>query len=214
MKTGEQRGLPLIVESEIKEASLVEKQNLATCINTSMSTQDKVIPASYKTNRMDFVIRFATEQDVKLILTFIKELAAYEKLLDKVVANEDILYDSLFKKHQAEVIIGELGGKPVGFALFFHNFSTFLGKANLYLEDLYIREEYRGLGLGKAMFSCLARIATERDCKRLDWWCLDWNEPSIRFYKKMGAKPMADWTVYRVENDALNQLSNQLDNER
>jgi GNAT superfamily N-acetyltransferase len=133
-------------------------------------------------------------------------------LPDEVVATEEILYASLFLKHQAEVILGEYKGIPVGFALFFHNFSTFLGKANLYLEDLYIKEEYRGLGLGKAMFSCLARIAVERNCGRLDWWCLDWNESSIRFYKKMGAKPMSDWTVYRVDKEALVQLADQPDN--
>jgi GNAT superfamily N-acetyltransferase len=158
----------------------------------------------------DFRIRFAQKEDVGLILTFIKELAEYEKLSNEVVANEEILLDSLFVKHQADVIIGEFKGKPVGFALFFHNFSTFLGKANLYLEDLYIKEEFRGLGLGKIMFACLAKIAIERNCGRLDWWCLDWNEPSIKFYKKMGAKPMDEWTVYRVDGQALVKLANKI----
>lgn len=167
-----------------------------------------------KANEKDFSIRIAKEDDVPLILTFIKELAAYENLSEEVVATEESLYDSLFYRHQAEVIIGEYEGLPVGFALFFHNFSTFLGKANLYLEDLYIKEEYRGLGLGKAMFACLARIAVERNCKRLDWWCLDWNESSIEFYKKMGAKPMSDWTVYRLDGDALIQLAQKLDNKK
>lgn len=164
-----------------------------------------------KTKIPNFQIRFATEEDTKLILTFIKELADYENLLNEVVATEETLHNSLFIKKQAEVIIGEYDGKPVGFALFFHNFSTFLGKANLYLEDLYVQPQMRGLGLGKSLFSALARIAIECDCGRLDWWCLDWNEPSIKFYKKMGAIPMDEWTVYRVENEALKNLSKELD---
>ncbi|WP_434799240.1 GNAT family N-acetyltransferase [Terrisporobacter vanillatitrophus] len=164
-----------------------------------------------KTKIPDFEIRFATEKDTKLILMFIKELAVYENLLSEVIATEEVLYNSLFIKKQAEVIIGEYNGEPVGFALFFHNFSTFLGKANLYLEDLYVQPQMRGLGLGKSLFSALARIAIERDCGRLDWWCLDWNESSIKFYKKMGAIPMDDWTVYRVENQALEKLSKELD---
>ncbi len=164
----------------------------------------------YKTQVSDFRIRFAEENDVSIILDFIKELADYEKLSSEVVATEEILFDSLFTKHQAEVIIGEYKGSPVGFALFFHNFSTFLGKANLYLEDLFIQQQFRGLGLGKAMFSCLAKICVERNCGRLDWWCLDWNESSIMFYKKLGARPMTDWTVYRVDGQALIDLSNQL----
>ena len=163
----------------------------------------------YETAIPDFKIRAAKEKDVNLILNFIKELAEYEKLSKEVVADEDILYESLFVKRQAEVIIGEYKNIPVGFALYFHNFSTFLGKANLYLEDLYIKEKYRGLGLGKAMFGCLGKICLERGCGRLDWWCLDWNESSIRFYEKMGAKAMSDWTVYRVDGQALIDLSNQ-----
>lgn len=163
-----------------------------------------------KTKIPNFQIRFATEKDTKLILTFIKELAEYENLLKEVVATEEILHNSLFVKKQAEVIIGEYNGEPVGFALFFHNFSTFLGKANLYLEDLYVQPQMRGLGFGKALFSALARIAIERDCGRLDWWCLDWNEPSIKFYKKLGAIPMDEWTVYRVEKEALKNLSDSL----
>ncbi|MGL6104735.1 GNAT family N-acetyltransferase [Romboutsia sp.] len=164
-----------------------------------------------KTKIPNFQIRFANEGDTELILGFIKELAEYENLLSEVVATEEILHNSLFIKKQAEVIIGEYNGKPVGYALFFHNFSTFLGKANLYLEDLYVQPQMRGLGLGKMLFSALARIAIDRDCGRLDWWCLDWNESAIRFYKKMGAIPMDDWTVYRVENDALKNLSKVLD---
>jgi len=161
----------------------------------------------YETDIPDYRIRVAQEPDIDLILDFIQELAEYENLSHEVVATKEVLFDSLFVKYQAEVIIGEYKDKPVGFATYFFNFSTFLGKANLYIEDLYIKKEFRRSGLGKAMFSCLARIAKERNCERLDWWCLDWNEPSIKFYKKMGAKPMSDWTVYRVEGNDLNTLS-------
>lgn len=163
---------------------------------------------NYLTTKIpDLKIRFATEEDTGLILKFIKELADYEKLLNEVVATEKILHESLFVKKQAEVIIGEYKGEPVGFALFFNNFSTFLGKANLYLEDLYVQPHVRGLGIGKAMLSSLGQIAIEHGCSRLDWWCLDWNEPSIKFYKNMGAIAMDEWTVYRVEKDALKNLS-------
>ncbi len=153
-----------------------------------------------------FKLRFAQEGDTALILEFIKELAGYEKMLDMVVATEDILRDSLFEKKAAEVIIGEYKGEPVGFALFFHNFSTFLGQAGIYLEDLFVKPEMRGKGMGKLMLSFLARLALERNCGRLEWWVLDWNEPSINFYKSMGAVPMDEWTVYRVTGDNLKSL--------
>jgi GNAT superfamily N-acetyltransferase len=161
----------------------------------------------FKTNSESFQIRFAKEKDIPLILFFIKELASYEKLLEQVSATEEILRDSLFVRRKAEVIIGEYDGKPAGFALFFHNFSTFLGKPGIYLEDLYIRPEMSGKGLGKIMLSFLAKLAVERDCGRLEWWCLDWNEPSIKFYKHIGAKPMDDFTVYRVSDKALTDLA-------
>jgi GNAT superfamily N-acetyltransferase len=167
-------------------------------------------PLSFGTSIPGFAVRFAREEDAGLILNFIRKLADFERLADRVVATEDILIDSLFRKHQAEVIIGEFEGRPVAFALFFHNFSTFLGKANLYLEDLFVDEGCRGLGLGKVMFSCLAKIAVERGCERLDWWCLDWNEPSVSFYKGMGAVPMSDWTVYRLEGDRLRRIAGSL----
>ncbi len=153
-----------------------------------------------------FKLRFAEEKDTGLILDFIKELAEYEKMLDLVVATEDILRESLFEKKAAEVIIGEYKGEPVGFALFFHNFSTFLGQSGIYLEDLYIKPEMRGKGMGKIMLSFLAKLALDRNCGRLEWWVLDWNEPSIQFYKKMGAVPMDEWTVYRVSGDNLKEL--------
>jgi len=163
-----------------------------------------------ETSVKDFKIRFAKIEDLPLILEFIKSLADYEHMLNEVVATEEILRVSLFDKKQAEVIIGEYKGEPVGFALFFHNFSTFLGKANLYLEDLFVMPEMRGKGFGKILLAFLGKIAVDRDCGRLDWWCLDWNTSSIDFYKEMGAIPMSDWTVYRVEGEQLPKLASQV----
>jgi len=160
----------------------------------------------------DFNLRFAEEKDIPLVLEFIKELADYEKLLHEVVATEEILKESLFERKVAEVVIGEYEGKPVGFALFFHNFSTFLGRPGVYLEDLYVKPEMRGKGFGKILLSFLAKLAVDRNCGRLDWWCLDWNEPSIKFYKQLGAVPMDEWTVYRVHNEALSELAESFNN--
>ena len=140
-------------------------------------------------------------------LRFIKELADYEKLLHEVVATEEILRESLFERRAAEVVIAEYQGEPVGFALFFHNFSTFLGRPGLYLEDLYVRPEMRGKGIGKLLLSYLAKLALERGCGRFEWWCLDWNKSSIDFYKSIGAIPMDEWTVYRVCDQALEDLA-------
>jgi len=149
-----------------------------------------------------FSIRFAVEEDTPLILDFIKELASYEKMSDEVTADTETLRESLFNDHGAEVLIGSWHDRPVSFALFFHNFSTFLGKKGLYLEDLYVKPEMRGKGIGLAMMKTLAGIAKRRGCGRMEWWCLDWNEPSIEFYRRIGAKPMNDWTVFRItEND-------------
>lgn len=159
------------------------------------------------TKHEDFKIRFAEEKDVTLILDFIKELADYEKLLHEVVATEELLMDSLFKRKAAEVVIAEYKGDPIGFALFFHNFSTFLGIPGIYLEDLYIRPEMRGRGFGKTMLAFLAKLAIERKCGRFEWWCIDWNQPSINFYKSIGAVPMDEWTVFRVHNEALKDLA-------
>ena len=155
----------------------------------------------------NFKIRGATPDDTALILSFIRMLADYEQMLDEVVATEELLQEWLFKKQKAEVIIGELDGAPVAFALFFHNFSTFLGRAGIYLEDLFVRPECRGRGFGRAMLRELARIALARGCGRLEWWCLDWNKSSIAFYKSLGAQPMADWTVYRITGDTLTTLA-------
>ncbi len=152
-------------------------------------------------------IRFAQKEDVSLILRFIRELADYEGLLDEVVATEELLEEWLFEKHKAEVIFALENGKEVGFALFFHNFSTFLGRAGIYLEDLYVMPEYRGKGYGKGLIRTLARIAKERGCGRLEWWCLDTNIPSIDFYLSLGAQPMDEWTVYRITGDTLSELA-------
>ena len=151
--------------------------------------------------------RFATEQDVTLILQFIRGLAEYEQMLDLVVADEATLADQLFHKGNAEVIFALEGEKEVGFALFFHNFSTFLGRAGLYLEDLYVLPEYRGKGYGKGLLKQLAAIAVERGCGRMEWWCLDWNQPSIEVYRALGAQPMDEWTVYRLTGDTLKNLA-------
>lgn len=151
--------------------------------------------------------RYAERKDTTLILQFIKELADYEKMSDEVVADEKTLEEWIFDKQKAEVIFLLESDKEIGFALFFHNFSTFLGRAGIYLEDLYVQPEYRGKGYGKAILKKLAAIAVERGCGRLEWWCLDWNKPSIDFYLSLGAEPMSDWTVYRITGDTLEKLA-------
>ena len=163
-----------------------------------------------ETSLPNFKLRFADTEDVSLILGFIRELAEYEKMLPEVVATEDVLKESLFDRKMAEVIIGEYQEEPVAFALFFHNFSTFLGRPGIYLEDLYVKPKMRGNGMGKIILSYLAKLAIDRKCGRLEWWCLDWNQPSIKFYKKLGAVPMDDWTVYRVADEALYKLASDL----
>ncbi len=151
--------------------------------------------------------RAAEKKDCGLILYFIRELATYERMLDEVVATEVLLSEWLFDKHSAEVIFACEDGKEVGFALFFHNFSTFVGRAGLYLEDLYVLPEYRGKGYGKALLKRLAAIAVERGCGRMEWVCLDWNRPSIDFYRSLGAKPMDEWTIYRVAGESLQRIA-------
>ena len=159
---------------------------------------------------MDLEIRPATEADVPLILSFIKEFAEYERLSHEVVATEEALRDSLFgERRMAEVVLAYRGGLPAAFALFFHNFSTFLGRPGIYLEDLYVRPEFRGAGIGRALLVHLAKLARERGCGRLEWLVLDWNEPAIRFYKSIGASPVSGLTVYRVSGEALEELAGQ-----
>jgi len=162
------------------------------------------------TTLIDFEIRPAADGDTSLVLSFIKKLAVYEKLAHKVTATEEVLRETLFgERRYAEVIIGYHRGEPVGFALFFHNYSTFLGKPGIYLEDLYVDEEHRGKGFGKALLVYLAKLTKERDCGRLEWSVLNWNEPSINFYKALGAAPLNDWTVFRMTGDALEMLANE-----
>ncbi len=156
---------------------------------------------------MGVTFRYAEESDTALILEFIKDLAEYEKMTDEVVATEDMLKEWLFEKKKAEVIFAVADGVEVGFALFFHNFSTFLGRAGIYIEDLYVKLAYRGRGYGKSIIKKLAQIAVERGCGRLEWWCLDWNKPSINFYLSLGAETMKDWTVYRISGHTLKDLA-------
>lgn len=154
-------------------------------------------------------IRPAERADIPLILGFIRELAEYEKLADQVIADQEQMAEHLFgPRPYAEVLIGEVDGLPAGFALFFHNYSTFLGKPGIYLEDLYVRASARGAGLGKALLSTLARLAVERGCGRLEWSVLNWNEPAIGFYQQLGAEPLDEWTVYRLTGPALLQVAN------
>jgi GNAT superfamily N-acetyltransferase len=157
---------------------------------------------------MDITIRPATERDVALILELIRGLAEYERLAQEVTATEDTLRRSLFGPSPGgEVVIAEAGGEPVGFALFFHNFSTFVGKRGIYLEDLFVKPAWRGQGVGRKLLVHLAQLAVQRDCGRLEWAVLDWNEPAIRFYRSLGAQPMHDWTVFRLAGDILHQLA-------
>lgn len=167
---------------------------------------DKLI----KTNNPDVSLRFATETDVHLILSLIKGIAEYEKLLHEVIATEELLKENLFgKRRTAEVILALYKNEPAGFALFFHNFSTFLGKPGIYLEDLFINPELRGKGIGKILLTYLGKIAIDRDCGRIEWSVLDWNESAINFYKKLGARPMDEWTVFRVTGEAIEKLADQ-----
>ena len=154
-----------------------------------------------------FTFRYAKRDDISLILQFIKDLAAYEKMINEVVADEKTLEEWIFDKQKAEVIFAVVDDEEIGFALFFHNFSTFLGRAGIYLEDLFVKPEYRGKDYGKAILKKLAAIAVERGCGRLEWWCLDWNKPGIDFYLSLGAEPMDDWTVYRITGDTLSNLA-------
>ncbi len=158
----------------------------------------------------DLTFRYAEEKDAGIILDFIRDLALYENMSGEVIATEELLREWLFEKKKAEVIFACEDGREVGFALFFHNFSTFLGRAGIYLEDLFVLPDYRGRGYGKALIGKLAQITVERGCGRLEWACLDWNRPSIDFYLSFGAKPMDEWTVYRLTGDTLKQAADSL----
>lgn len=153
--------------------------------------------------RRDFTIRKAEKKDAQLVLDFIKKIAGYEKMSDQVVATEELLEEFVFDRRAAEVLIGEAGGKPVGFALYFENFSTFLGRTGIHLEDLFVDPDHRGKGYGKRLFQAVCKIAAERGCQRLEWTCLNWNQPSIDFYHYMGAVPLNEWTTFRLAGDAI-----------
>jgi GNAT superfamily N-acetyltransferase len=160
-----------------------------------------------ETKKVPLEIRFATPGDVPLILSFIKELAEYEKNTEEITASEDQLARTLFGEKRAEVLIAEAGGVPAGFALFFHNYSTFLCKAGIYLEDLYVRPEWRGQGTGKALLSRLAQLVRERDCGRLEWACMNWNAPAIGFYRSLGARSQDDLMVFHLGKDDVDILA-------
>ncbi|GHT64444.1 N-acetyltransferase [Spirochaetia bacterium] len=152
-------------------------------------------------------LRFAAAEDAPLIVEFVRLLAEYEHMADQAQATAENFQKYVFEEKKAEVIIVEYDGQPAGFALFFHNFSTFLGRPGLYIEDLFVKPEFRGKGLGKLLLTFLAHLAAERNCGRLEWSCLDWNEPSIAFYKSQGARPMSEWTAYRVTGPELEELA-------
>ena len=164
--------------------------------------------STLSTNRLSIVP--ATRNDLSLILALIKELAEYERLAHEVVATEEVLSETLFgERPYAEVVLAYYDGEPVGYALYFHSYSTFLGRPGLYLEDLFVRPAVRGKGIGKALLAFVARVASERTCGRLEWSVLNWNEPAIGFYKSLGAKPMDTWTVYRMTDEPLARLASQ-----
>ena len=167
---------------------------------------DKVISTYCIWVIMEPRFRTAERKDVGLILDFIRALAEYEDMIDQIVATESLLEEQMFDHGKAKAIFVMEGDKEVGFALYFCNFSTFRGRAGLYLEDLFVLPEYRGKGYGKALISKLAQMAADSGCERMEWWCLDWNEPSIEFYKALGAIPMDEWTVYRLTGDELRKF--------
>ena len=158
---------------------------------------------------MNHQIRYANINDIDKIIYFITELAIYEKMLDEVVVTKELITKWLFEEKIAEVLFVMEHDKEVGFALFFHNYSTFVGRAGIYLEDLYVLPEYRHKGYGKALIKKLANICIERQCGRFEWCCLNWNKPSIDFYLSLGAKPMDEWTTYRVDGESLIKLANE-----
>lgn len=184
------------------------RRDHARLLNDDLRRDEKHKHMKLPENNQTLRIEKAHEIDVPLILSFIKELAEYERLPHEVVATEELLRQSLFgERSYAECLIAYQDHTPAGFALFFHNFSTFRGRPGLYLEDLYVRPQMRGMGIGRALFLRLAKLARERRCGRMEWAVLDWNEPAIRFYKSLGAIPMDEWTVFRLTTEALNQLA-------
>ncbi|ATD55673.1 GNAT family N-acetyltransferase [Clostridium chauvoei] len=161
----------------------------------------------YKTNIENLKLRETTIEDIPLILSLIKEIAEYEKMSHEVIATEETLKKSIFENNRAEVLIGELEGKVIGYVSYFYNFSTFVGREGLYLEDIFIKPEFRGKGIGKELFKVLGKLAKENGCKRMEWTCLNWNKPSINFYKSLGAIAMDEWTTYRLRESEIDNLS-------
>ena len=153
------------------------------------------------------VIRDAKESDIKVLLNLIKEIAEYEKMSDQVIATEETLMESIIKNNRANALILEVDNKEIGYCIYFYNFSTFIGRGGLYIEDIFIKKEYRGRGFGSEIFKFLAKKAKHEGVKRMEWSCLNWNEPSIKFYKSLGAIPMDEWTVYRLTEDKINELA-------
>lgn len=161
----------------------------------------------YNTNIENFKLRETTKEDISLILSLIKEIADYENMSDEVIATEESLMQSIFVDKRAEVVIAELNGEAIGYALYFFNYSTFIGKEGLYLEDIYIKPDFRKGGLGKEIFKFLGKLAKENGCKRMEWTCLNWNKPSIKFYESLGAVPMDEWTVHRLTEKEIAKLA-------
>lgn len=190
------------IERDIMSALVTLQKGSRDLLSTVSIRTAIVQDIDWKEDNM-LTFRYATEDDCALILHFINALAEYEKMSDQVVATEDLLKEWIFEKGKAEVIFACEGDKEVGFALFFHNFSTFLGRAGIYLEDLFVLPEYRGKGYGKGLLRRLAQITIERGCGRLEWACLDWNQPSIDFYRSLGAAQMDEWTTYRLTGETL-----------
>lgn len=163
----------------------------------------------YSDNKQLDQVRFiaATEKDVPVILDFIKQIATYENMLDKVIATEESLKESIFENNRAEALLIELDNKVIGYIVYFFNYSTFVGREGLYIEDIYIKPEYRGQGLGKICFEFLVKIAKKYKCQRVEWTCLDWNEPSLKFYKSIGAKQMNEWIIHRLDKEEIDRIS-------
>ena len=160
----------------------------------------------YSTDNEKLFLRQAAKEDTELILKMIYEMAEYEELLDEVIATKESLEQDIFESSRAKAFIAELDGKVVGYLIYHYNFSTFVGRAGLYIEEIYIREEYRGMGLGTEIFKVIAKIARENKCKRVDWACLEWNKSAQRFYESIGAQALDGWMIYRLKEDGINKL--------
>jgi GNAT superfamily N-acetyltransferase len=161
----------------------------------------------YDTDMENLKIREAIEDDTQLILSLIKEIAEYENMSNEVIATGETLRESIFENNRAEVVLVDLDNKTIGYAVYFYNFSTFIGRNGLYIEDIFIKKEARGKGIGKEIFKFLGKKAKEEGCKRMEWACLNWNEPSIKFYKSLGAVPMDEWTTYRLTEKEIEKLT-------